>query len=133
LKNAKQAALTSLAPAVRMNQLPLAEQQVIMLGIADIIIDTFAIESAILRTAKLAASDAAASCYLDMTRVFCSDAIQRIETTLKNTVCAIGAGDELRAVLRQFSQLPQWTTVAARQRIAKELVDGRIIPRQVQS
>ena len=124
LKTAKQAALTSLAFAVRMNQLPLAEQQVIMLGIADIIIDTFAIESAILRTAKLAASDTAASCYLDMTQVFCADAIQRIETTFKNTVFAIGAGDESRALLTELSQLPQWNTVAARQRIAKELVDA---------
>ena len=124
LKKAKEAALTSLALAVRMNQLPLAEQQVIMLGIADIIIDTFAIESAILRTAKLAARDAAVSCYLDMTRVFCSDAIQRIETTLKNTLSAMGAGDELRALLTSLSQLPQWNTIAARQRIAKELIEA---------
>ena len=121
LKTVKQAALKSLSLAVRMNQLPLAEQQVIMLGIADIIIDTFAIESAILRTEKLASSDA--SCYLDMTRVFCSDALQRIETTLKNTVSAIDASGELRPLLTQLSELPQWNTVAARQRIAKELVE----------
>lgn len=124
LKKAKQATLTSLALAARMNQLPLAEQQVIMLGIADIIIDTFAIESAILRTEKLAVSEAAASCYLDLTRVFCSDAIRRIETTLKNTLSAVSACDELCALLSQLSQFPQQNTVVARQRIAKELVEA---------
>jgi len=122
LRKAKQAALTSLRLAAQMNQLPLAEQQVIMLGIADTIIDTFAMESVILRTAKLVARDAATACHMDMTGVFCSDAIQRIETTLKNTLSAIPEGDELGAVLSHQFQLPQRNTVAARQRIAKELV-----------
>jgi hypothetical protein len=95
-----------------------------MLGIADMIIDTFAMESAILRTAKLFARDAAAACHLDMTQVFCADAIQRIETTLKNTLSAVGAYDELGALLSPLSQLPQRNNVAARQRIAKELVEA---------
>ena len=124
LRKAKQAALTSLALAAQMNQLPLAEQQVVMLGIADIISDTFAMESAILRTAKLVAADAAASCHMDMTQVFCSDAIQRIETTFKNTLSATAEGDELYAPLSQQSQLPQRNTVALRQRIAKQLVEA---------
>ena len=54
-----------------------------MLGIADIIIDTYAMESAILRTQKAAAP----SSYVDMTGVFCADAIQRIEVK-KNIISA---------------------------------------------
>ena len=84
LRRAKQAALTSLRMAVQMNKLSLSEQQAIMLGIADIIIDTYAMESAILRTQKAAAP----SSYIDMTGVFCADAIQRIEVTLKNIISA---------------------------------------------
>ena len=101
LRRAKQAALTSLKMAAQMNKLALSEQQVIMMGIADIIIDTYAMESAILRTQKAGAPTS----YADMTQVFCADAIQRIEATLKNTISAIdGRGP-----------------VAARQRIAKTI------------
>jgi alkylation response protein AidB-like acyl-CoA dehydrogenase len=84
LRKAKQAALTSLRMPAQMNKLSLSEQQAIMLGIADIIIDTYAMESAILRTQKAAAP----SSYIDMTQVFCADAIQRIEVTLKNIISA---------------------------------------------
>jgi alkylation response protein AidB-like acyl-CoA dehydrogenase len=84
LRRAKQAALTGLKMAVQMNKLSLSEQQAIMLAIADIIIDTYAMESAILRTQKAAAP----SSYVDMTEVFCADAIQRIEVTLKNIISA---------------------------------------------
>jgi alkylation response protein AidB-like acyl-CoA dehydrogenase len=84
LRKAKQAALTSLRMPAQMNKLSLSEQQAIMLGIADIIIDTYAMESAILRTQKAAAP----SSYVDMAQVFCADAIQRIEVTLKNIISA---------------------------------------------
>jgi alkylation response protein AidB-like acyl-CoA dehydrogenase len=85
LRKARQAALTSLRMAAQMNKLTLSEQQAIMMGIADIIIDTYAMESAILRTQKAGAP----SSYVDMTQVFCADAIQRIEATLMNTISAI--------------------------------------------
>jgi alkylation response protein AidB-like acyl-CoA dehydrogenase len=124
LRKAKSAALTSFPLVAQMNKLPLSEQQVIMLGLADIIIDTFAMESAILRTAKLASGGIDASCYLEMTQVFCSDAIQRIEATFKNTLAAIAEGDELCALLAAQPQLPPRNTVAARQHIAKALVEA---------
>ena len=85
LRKAKQAALTSLRMAAQMNKLTLSEQQAIMMGIADIIIDTYAMESAVLRTQKAGAP----SSYVDMTQVFCADAIQRIDAILKNTISAI--------------------------------------------
>src|SRR6185436_7821437 len=91
LRRAKQAALTSLRMAAQMNKLTLAEQQAIMIGIADIIIDTYAMESAILRTQKAGAP----SSYVDMTQVFCADAIQRIEVTLKNIISAVDGGGPL--------------------------------------
>jgi alkylation response protein AidB-like acyl-CoA dehydrogenase len=95
LRRAKQAALTSLRMAAQMNKLTLAEQQAIMIGIADIIIDTYAMESAILRTQKAGAP----SSYVDMTQVFCADASQRIEANLKHTIAALdGRGP---VILRQ--------------------------------
>jgi alkylation response protein AidB-like acyl-CoA dehydrogenase len=121
LHKAKKLAFEGLSLAAQMNKLSLAEQQVVMMGIADVIIDTYAMESAILRTQKL--GNGAASCYLDMTQVFCCDAIQRIEATVKNTISAIDDRDELSALLATPFRLSQWNTVAARQRIAKALVE----------
>ena len=101
LRKAKTAALTSLRMAAQMNKLALSEQQAIMMGIADIIIDTYAMESAILRTQKACAPPS----YADMTQVFCADAMQRIEANLKNTISAIDGRGPL----------------AVRQRIAKAI------------
>ena len=60
-----------------------------------------------------------------MTRVFCNDAVQRIETRAKNTLAGMAEGDELRtllAALRRFTKLQPIDTIAARQRIANDLI-----------
>ena len=105
----------------------LADQQEILMGIADVIMDTYAMETAILRARKLVAAqgEAAAERYLDMTRVFCNDAVERIEARAKNTLAGMSEGDELRtllAALRRFTKLQPMNTIAARRRIADELI-----------
>jgi hypothetical protein len=84
-------------------------------------------ETAILRARKLAASEGetAAARYLDMTRVFCNDAVERIETRAKSTLAGMSEGDELRtllAALRRFTKLQPINTIAARQRIADDMI-----------
>jgi alkylation response protein AidB-like acyl-CoA dehydrogenase len=126
-QNAKKVALMALGTAAQKYMMSLAEQQEILMGVADIIIDAFAMESAILRAQKLAASqgEEAASRYIDMTRVFCNDAVERIEANAKNTLAGMSEGDELRtllAALRRFTKLTPMNTIAARQRIADVLI-----------
>ncbi|HYK21519.1 MAG TPA: acyl-CoA dehydrogenase family protein [Pyrinomonadaceae bacterium] len=125
--NAKKVALMTLGTAAQKYMMKLADQQEILMGVADIIMDTYAMESAILRALKLAAKQGenAAARYLDITRVFCNDAVQRIETTAKNMLAGMAEGDELRtllAALRRFTKLQPMNTVAARQRIANDLI-----------
>jgi alkylation response protein AidB-like acyl-CoA dehydrogenase len=126
-QNAKKVALMTLGTAAQKYMMALTEQQEILMGVADITIDAYAMESAILRAQKLAASkgEEAAARYLDMTRVFCNDAVERIEANAKNTLAAMSEGDELRtllAALRRFTKLTPMNTVAARQRIADVLI-----------
>jgi alkylation response protein AidB-like acyl-CoA dehydrogenase len=126
-QNAKKVALMTLGTAAQKYMLKLGEQQEILLGIADIIMDAYAMESAILRAQKLAASqgEAAAARYIDMTRVFCNDAVERIEARAKNTLAGMSEGDELRtllAALRRFTKLTPMNTITARQRIADVLI-----------
>ncbi|HKO45634.1 MAG TPA: acyl-CoA dehydrogenase family protein [Pyrinomonadaceae bacterium] len=126
-KNAKKVALMTLGTAAQKYMMALGEQQEILLGIADIIMDAYAMESAILRAQKLAASqgEEAAARYIDMTRVFCNDAVERIEARAKNTLAGMSEGDELRtllAALRRFTKMTPMNTITARQRIADVLI-----------
>ena len=128
-KNAKKVALMILGTAAQKYMMGLSDQQEILMGVADIIIDTYAMESAILRTLKMAASqgEKAAALYTDMTRTFCNDAVERIEAHAKNTLAAMAEGDELRtllAALRRFTKMTPMNSVAARQRIANAMIEA---------
>ena len=126
-KNAKKVGLMTLGTAAQKYMMKLGDQQELLIGIADIIMDAYAMESAILRAQKLAASqgEEAAARYVDMTRVFCNDAVERIDARAKNTLAGMAEGDELRtllAALRRFTKLTPVNTIAARQRIADVMI-----------
>jgi alkylation response protein AidB-like acyl-CoA dehydrogenase len=128
-KNAKKVGLMMLGTAAQKYMMTLGDQQEILIGIADIIMDAYAMESAILRTKKLAGSqgEEAAARYVDMTRVFCNDAVERIEARAKNTLAGMAEGDELRtllAALRRFTKLTPVNTIVARQRIADVMIEA---------
>jgi alkylation response protein AidB-like acyl-CoA dehydrogenase len=126
-QNAKKVALMTLGTAAQKYMMKLGDQQEILMGIADVIMDTYAMETAVLRARKLVESqgEEASARYLDMTRVFCNDAVERIEARAKNTLAGMSEGDELRtllAALRRFTKLQPMNTIAARQRIADEMI-----------
>ncbi len=126
-RNAKKVGLMTLGTAAQKYMMTLGDQQEILVGIADVIMDAYAMETAILRTQKLAASqgEKAAARYIDMTKVFCNDAIERVDARAKDTLAGMAEGDELRtllAALRRFTKLTPVNTIAARQRIADEMI-----------
>jgi hypothetical protein len=105
----------------------LSDEQEVLIGASNVIMDVFAMESAILRGQKLAASQGpeASALYLDMVRVFCNDAVERIEAEAKNTLAATVEGDELRtllAALKRFTKQTPVNTVAPRRRIADAMI-----------
>jgi alkylation response protein AidB-like acyl-CoA dehydrogenase len=126
-RNAKKVALMVLGTAAQKYMTALADEQEILLGVADIVIDVFAMESAILRAQKLAARDGEneAALYLDMVRVFTNDAVERVEANARNTIAAMAEGDELRtllAALKRFTKSTPENTVVARRRIADAMI-----------
>jgi alkylation response protein AidB-like acyl-CoA dehydrogenase len=128
-QNAKKVALMVLGTAAQKYMMGLSDQQEILLSAANIIMDTYAMESSILRAQKLSAAqgEEQAARYVDMTRVFCNDAVERIEAEAKNTLAAMAEGDELRtllAALRRFTKSTPMNTVAARQRIADAMIQS---------
>ncbi|HEX6623853.1 MAG TPA: acyl-CoA dehydrogenase family protein, partial [Pyrinomonadaceae bacterium] len=127
VRNAKKVGLMVLGTAAQKYMAALSEEQEILIGAADILMDVYAMESAVLRAQKLAAAqgEEAAALYLDMVRVFCNDAVERVEANAKNTLAAMAEGDELRtllAALRRFTKNTPANTVAPRRRIADAMV-----------
>jgi hypothetical protein len=94
--------------------------------LADILIDTYAAESAVLRA--VAAADAkagAADLHADAARVFTHEAAGRIELAARHCLAAMGEGDVLRtqlAALRRFLKITPANTVAMRRRLAEATV-----------
>ncbi|MDT5270622.1 MAG: hypothetical protein QOH49_2808 [Acidobacteriota bacterium] len=126
-KNAKKVALMVLGTAAQKYMAALSEEQEVLIGASNIIMDVFAMESAILRAQKLAAAQGPeqAALYLDMVSVFCNDAVERVEAEAKNTLAAIVEGDELRtllAALKRFTRHTPINTVVARRRIAGAMI-----------
>jgi alkylation response protein AidB-like acyl-CoA dehydrogenase len=96
------------------------DQQEILSHISDVIIEGYAIESALARTEKLAAarSDLAALA-ADMTSIFVGDSADRIVHSAKQVANALGdAGAATRERIAPIAAHPGVDTVAARRRIA---------------
>jgi alkylation response protein AidB-like acyl-CoA dehydrogenase len=129
-QNAKKTALMVLGTAAQKYMMTLADQQEVLLNCADIIMDAYQMETAILRAKKYAEKNGeeTASRYIDMASVYCNDAIQRVEAKAKNTIAAIAEGDEGRTLLVALKRFTKnnspINTIAARQRIAETLIQA---------
>ena len=124
-QNAKKVALMVLGTAAQKYMMELSNQQEILCNAADIIMDAYQMETAILRAKKLA-EKGDASRQIDMAEVFCNDAIQRIEAKAKNTIAGMLEGDEAKMLLVALKRFTKnnspINTIAARQRIADTLI-----------
>jgi len=129
-QNAKKIALMILGTAAQKYMMELQNQQEILINAADIIIDAYQMESAILRAQKFAEKNGeeAATHFVDIASVFCNDAIQRVEMAAKNTIAAMSEGDEMRTLLVALKRFTKnnspINTIVARQRIADTLIQA---------
>ncbi len=104
------------------------DQQEIMGAIANMTIETYAMESAVLRAQKLAArnGEAGAAGAAAMTRIYMSGALERIESAARMVIAACSDGDMLRsqsAILRRLCKYEPFNTVALRQTIAQRVIE----------
>jgi butyryl-CoA dehydrogenase len=104
------------------------DQQEIMGAIADMVIETYAMESAVLRAQKIAedSGEAAAELPIAMTRVYLSQAMEKIEAAAKKVIAAVADGDMLRtqlAILRRLAKHEPFNTIELRQRIAQKVIE----------
>jgi alkylation response protein AidB-like acyl-CoA dehydrogenase len=126
-QNAKKTALMVVGTAAQKYMMELDKQQELLMYAADIIMEAYAMETAVLRAQKLQGSSNAER-YADMAQVYCNDAIQRVESKAKNAIAAMTEGDEMRTLLVALKRFTKnnspINTVAARQRIAETLIQA---------
>jgi alkylation response protein AidB-like acyl-CoA dehydrogenase len=122
----KKVALMVLGTAMQTYGQKLSDEQEVLCAAADILIDTYAAESAVLR-----ARDAVAGGRSDATlheacaRTFVNDATQRIQASATNALAAMAEGDTLRtlfAALRRVLKAAPVNTVALRRTLADATV-----------
>jgi alkylation response protein AidB-like acyl-CoA dehydrogenase len=121
--NNKKMFLQAAGGAVQKFRDKLADEQELVAALANIVMEIYAMESALLRAQKAAAakSEAAVSVMLDATRVFIADAAERVDHEAKRAIAAVHEGDMLitqMAVLKRFGKRPAVDTIALRRRIA---------------
>jgi len=128
LAGAKKVALMCLGLAAQRFGTELTEQQEVLGHFADIAMETYALESALLRTKKKAGTRGAEASRLPAAAVSCfaQDALDRVEVSARRLLSALADGEPLRtyvSALRQFTKRDLANTVALRRQVAEATVE----------
>jgi alkylation response protein AidB-like acyl-CoA dehydrogenase len=109
------------------------DQQEVMGAIADMTIEIYAMESAVLRAQKMVEGvspskqgEAAAALPIAMTRVYLTQALEKVEAAAKKVMADVAEGDMLRtqlAIVRRLSKHEPFNTIALRQQIAQKTIE----------
>ena len=124
--NAKKIALLTLAIAHQKYGAQLEQQQEIIMNLSDIIMEVFAMESALLRSRKLTTAGGGGGVNAaDACAVYLRDAIARAELSSRTVLSACAQGDELRrnlSRLRVYASHDPVNAIALRRQIAGRLL-----------
>jgi len=129
IQNAKKAILVIAGAAVQKLMENLKDEQEIIMNVTDMMIEVFACESVYLRTMKLSKSKSELELqpYINMTKVYISDAVERINLHGKHAIAAFAEGDDLKMLmlgLKRFSKHEPVNTTKLRREIADKLIEA---------
>jgi alkylation response protein AidB-like acyl-CoA dehydrogenase len=121
----KKAALATLGLAMQTYRDALTEQQEVLMHLADMLMDTYAAESALLR-ATAAAGSPKAALHAAAARILVTDGAMRVDASSRQALAAMLEGDVLRTTLaalrRLFRQMPV-NTAALRRELSAAAVE----------
>jgi alkylation response protein AidB-like acyl-CoA dehydrogenase len=128
----KKVALMVVGTAMQTYGEKLTDEQEVVSFAADILIDIYAAESAVLRAREASSSrQAHGDLHVQAARVFVNDATQRVDAAARSALAAMADGDTLRtllAALRRILKISPVNTVAMRRALADAVVArGRYI------
>jgi butyryl-CoA dehydrogenase len=134
LANAKKLTLFVAGAATQKYMQQIADEQEVMGAISDMIIEVFAMESAILRAEKIAAGNSvagqgseASAIYVAMARIYADKAMSTIELSARKVIAAVAEGDMLRTqltILRRLSKHDSADTINLRRQVARHVIQA---------
>ncbi|PZP50116.1 MAG: acyl-CoA dehydrogenase [Pseudopedobacter saltans] len=127
LRKLKKALMLVAGAAVQKLMQNLSKEEEVLMNIADIAIEIYAAESALLRVEKVVDTYGveAAGVKVDIAKVYLNDATDKIWKAGKDALNSFGEGDELRMMLmglKRFTKQEPFNVKEARQRIAQKLI-----------
>jgi butyryl-CoA dehydrogenase len=123
VSNSKKTFLLAAGVAAQKYREGLEEQQEIVGGLANIVMEVYAMESTLRRTQKAVAArgESGAAAMVDAARAFLYDSADRVEKEARTSLAAASEGDMLRtqlAVLKRFSKREPVDTIRLRRQVA---------------
>ena len=110
------------------------DKQEVMGAMADMTIEIYAMESAVLRAQKMVEGvssskqgEASAALPIAMTRVYLTQALEKVEAAARKVIADVAEGDMLRtqlAIVRRLSKHEPFNTIALRQQIAQKTIEA---------
>ncbi|MEI8058604.1 MAG: acyl-CoA dehydrogenase family protein [Ferruginibacter sp.] len=125
--NMKKAILMVAGAAVQKLMMKISDEQEILMNIADMAIETFEAESALLRVMKLTdkQGESVSQIQIDMMRCYLNDAIDKVNKAGKEAINGFAGGDEQRMMLlglKRFTKTAPFNSKDARRRIADKMI-----------
>lgn len=133
LKKLKKAVLMVAGKAAETFGPKLNDEQEILMHIADMLIEVYAVESVVLRTEKLMSrySEEESKLYQDMTALYLYEAVQKIKNHGDEAVACFASGDELKVLLmgmKRFTKMDPVNTKDLRRSIASKMISLNRFP-----
>ena len=127
LRNLKKASLLVSGAAVQKLMMKLSDEQEILMNVADMLIEIYAAESAILRVEKLIGVRGEAACELhrDMATIYLHGAVEKIAAAGRSALTSFAEGDELNVMLmglKRFTKIEPVNLKNARRRLADAML-----------
>jgi alkylation response protein AidB-like acyl-CoA dehydrogenase len=123
--NAKKISLFTLGVAQQKHGAELEKQQEVVMSLSDLFMETFAMESTLLRSRKLAT--AGKNTASDICAVFLRDAMTRIQAASQNVLSACSEGNDLDSYmtrLRSYASYEPVNAIALRRDVAERLLES---------
>ena len=103
------------------------EEQEIMMNLADVLIEIYAAESAILRTEKLVSLRGEEACadHIAMTQIYLTRAVDIITTAAKEAIGSFTKGDEQKVMLmglKRWTKMDLYNTKELRRQVADTMI-----------
>ena len=133
LSNLKKAGLVVAGAAVQNLMDKLQDEQEILMNLADMLIEGYAAESAILRAEKIIKmrGEAESKPYIEMARIYLYEAVEKASWAGKQAIYAFAEGDEQRMLLlglKRFTKMQPYNLKESRRQVADFIITKNEYP-----